>query len=138
MSDTTYITKADTFIVSKLTGFKYGGQPFKVGDIFPWQRMAVPWRKILVLVSSDFILEENEFYKKHKSFTPTKTKRVRKSTPPAKKKLDAGNIKQLEKSYSLHHRGGGYYDVIDEIGTAVNGKALRKTQAKIMIDSLKV
>lgn len=39
--------------------------------------------------------------------------------------------------YELRHRGGGWFDVVDEDGKAMNESALKKVEAEELMESLK-
>lgn len=64
---------------------------------------------------------------------PVDAKQV--ETVEKKAVAEALNAKQPE--YTAVHRGGGWYNVVDENGKAVSEKALKKDGAQELIDQLK-
>lgn len=39
-------------------------------------------------------------------------------------------------NFNLHHRGGGWYDVVDKDGKAINEKAMKRDEAQELLENL--
>jgi hypothetical protein len=53
--------------------------------------------------------------------------------PPVKK---AVKKKEVENPFSLRHKGGGWYDIVDSDGKAINEEAMKKEKAAEYLASL--
>jgi len=63
-------------------------------------------------------------------------------SPAAAKAAEVTAVKEeaappVPVEYTLKHRGGGWYDVLDDNGKQVNEKAVKKEEAEKLISSLK-
>jgi len=117
---------------------QYGTKKFEVGDVFPYKKLEVSWKRVVSMYAGYTLIGENDT-----AFDDVmEQKRIRLAglkgeKPVQEKEVQAEPTPEKEtRVVTLFNRGRGWFDVLVN-GKQVNKSALRKKAATARMEKLK-